>query len=729
MSRDGLYLQLFSIHGLIRGHDLEMGRDADTGGQCKYVLELARALGRQEGVGTVELFTRLVRDKTVSSDYSVPVEPLEDNVRMVRIQCGGTKYIRKERLWPHLDEYVDKTLKYTKSLGRIPDVVHGHYADAGYVASNLAGFLGAPLVFTGHSLGRPKKRKLLDEGRSEEDVVRQYAIDYRIEMEELAIERSDFIVTSTHQEIEEQYGMYRNRELGSYRVIPPGLELQQFFPYYDEELRALEEEQKQARHDMIRELNRFFRNPEKPFILALCRPDVRKNISGLIHAYGSDRELQAIANLAIFAGIRADISQMGENEQEVLTEMLLLMDRYDLYGKMAIPKQHNPTQEVPALYRLCGSKRGVFTNPAFTEPFGLTLLEAGACGLPLVATADGGPRDIIANCQNGLLVDVSDPGALAGALKRMLVEDELWNSCSKNGILNVRKHYSWEAHCQRYLEAIRSAAEQQPRSTIAVPGEPPVGKRLLGLQRFLCTSIDPTLLENAEALEPLIEVLRREKGHLGFIVATGRSLESALETIESLGLPQPDILISGIGTEIHYYGRSWRDRGWDTHIAADWKPVETRGVLDGIPFVKRQPEEVQTQFKLSYLMEPSPDRVAQVHQELSRRRLRYTLVYSHQRYLDCVPHRAGKGKALRYVSYKWSIPLEQILVCGGSGQDEGMLRGEPLGVVVANHSLELDSLQGKRTIYFAAGASAAGILEGMEHYGFLSSGSPLAGKA
>jgi len=42
-----LYLQLFSIHGLIRGKNLELGRDADTGGQTKYVVELAKALGEQ----------------------------------------------------------------------------------------------------------------------------------------------------------------------------------------------------------------------------------------------------------------------------------------------------------------------------------------------------------------------------------------------------------------------------------------------------------------------------------------------------------------------------------------------------------------------------------------------------------------------------------------------------------------------------------------------------------
>ena len=129
MNSSGLYIQLFSIHGLIRGTSPELGRDADTGGQVKYVLELARSLAAQPEVAQVDLVTRLIVDKAVSPDYSRVIEPLSDKARIVRIQCGGRKYIRKELLWPHLDEMVDKTLKFIKASGRVPDVFHGHYAD------------------------------------------------------------------------------------------------------------------------------------------------------------------------------------------------------------------------------------------------------------------------------------------------------------------------------------------------------------------------------------------------------------------------------------------------------------------------------------------------------------------------------------------------------------------------------------------------------------------------
>jgi sucrose-phosphate synthase len=84
-----------------------------------------------------------------------------------------------------------------------------------------------------------------------------------------------------------------------------------------------------------------------------------------------------------------------------------------------------------------------------------------------------------------------------------------------------------------------------------------------------------------------------------------------------------------------------------------------------------------------------------------------------------LPHRASKGKAIRYLSYKWEIPLGHFITCGDSGNDAEMLRGEPMGVVVGNHSAELNSLKGLKKIYFAKKPLAGGILEGIQKYKFI----------
>jgi len=118
-------------------------------------------------------------------------------------------------------------------------------------------------------------------------------------------------------------------------------------------------------------------------------------------------------------------------------------------------------------------------------------------------------------------------------------------------------------------------------------------------------------------------------------------------------------------------------------------------------------------------MNPDKDRLAMIHDRLLSNKCRYKLIYSNNKYVDILPYRASKGKAIRYLSYKWEIPLKNFLVCGDSGNDEEMLRGEPLAVVVGNYSLELKKLKGRKNIYFSKQKYAGGILEAIQRYKFI----------
>jgi sucrose-phosphate synthase len=717
------YIQMFSIHGLLRSENLELGRDADTGGQINYVLELAKNLSEREDIDRVDLFTRLVEEKQVSSDYAKPIESVNEKLRIVRIQCGGKKYLRKELLWPHLAEFVDKTIKFNKRENLIPDIVHGHYPDAGYVASQLSSIFGLPFIYTGHSLGRSKLAKLLADGMSETEINRKYKINRRIETEEEILAGADLVITSTRHEINEQYGLYRNKNAPQYQVIPPGIDVGKFYPFYYDMLEDSDksEDAKYAEASILKGLNRFFSHPDKPMILALCRPDKRKNISGLIRAFGQDLTLQKMANLAIFAGIRKDIDTMEDNEREVLTRMLLLMDKFDLYGKMAIPKTHEFEYEVPALYRIAAERKGVFINPALTEPFGLTLLEASATGLPIVATDDGGPNDIIRNCQNGILIDATRPQTISEALSKIIADEQLWETYSKNGIMNVQKHYTWKSHARTYTEKMKKIVANSKASNMdtAKPKDA-IGRRLLELNYFIVTDIDNTLIgKNNTRLKALLAILKENRGHIGFGVATGRTSESAREILKKYKIPTPDVLISSVGAAIFYGADKTPGQGWTAHIAHKWNRDKIEQLLRQLPFLTLQEEQAQRKYKLSYYMRPGKDRLARIHNLLLSHKCRYTLVYSHDEFLDILPFRASKGKAIRYLSYKWEIPLKNFMVCGDSGNDEEMLRGEPLAVVVGNYSHELNELKGSRNVYFAKANCAGGIIEGLKRYRFI----------
>jgi len=712
----GLYIQLFSIHGLIRGFDPELGRDADTGGQVVYVLELAKALSEHPKVEKVELVTRLIRDKKVSEDYSVPVEKINDKFGIVRIKCGGRKYIRKELLWDHLEEFVDKSIKYIKSVGRLPDIIHSHYADAGYVCTELTQFFGIPFIHTGHSLGISKKDRLIEDGMKPEEIEKKYKIGHRIEVEENIIHFANLIVTSTNQEIEKQYGDYENTTGGKFRVIPPGINLSRFYPYN----KTIKHDRKTAMllQMISTKLLTFFIQIDKPLILTVCRPDKRKNIAGLITAYGEDKQLQEKANLAIFAGIREDIQTMQDNEREVLTEILLLMDKYNLYGKMAIPKQHEIEHEVPELYRIAAETGGVFVNAGLTEPFGLTLIEAAACGVPVVATNDGGPRDILKNCKNGILVDVTDHKNISRALNKIIDNKKTWLRFSEDGINNVRKYYTWNAHTSSYLN---EAGKLIKSGQLSLNDFAPVGKKLFKADKFVITDIDNTLIGDDKSLAEFIRLLNDLHRNVGFAVATGRTIESAFGILKKNGIPYPDIIISSVGSEIYYNynGKLVYSKGWGAHLNNQWNRERIKNLLSKFDFLHYQEEDTQRKYKVSYYTSDVSDNLKMVNDILIQNKIKANVIFSHGQYLDILPYRASKGKAIRYLSYRWNIPYENILVAGDSGNDSEMLKGELLGVVVANYSEELESLRGQKRIYFAKRKFAGGIIDGINYYNFL----------
>ncbi|RLN04333.1 hypothetical protein C2845_PM13G08530 [Panicum miliaceum] len=489
-----LYIVLISIHGLIRGENMELGCDSDTGGQVKYVVELARALGSTPGVYRVDLLTRQISAPDVDWSYGEPTEMLSpicsenfghemgesSGAYIVRIPFGPRdKYIPKEHLWPYIQEFVDGALVHIVQMSKVlgeqvgsgqpvwPVVIHGHYADAGDSTALLSGALNVPMVFTGHSLGRDKLEQILKQGRQTRDEIdATYKIMRRIEAEELCLDASEIIITSTRQEIEQQWGLYDGFDLtmarklrarikrgvscfGRYMprmiAIPPGMEFSHIAPH-DVDLDGEEgDEDGSASPDppIWADIMRFFSNPRKPMILALARPDPKKNITTLVKAFGEHRELRNLANLTLIMGNRDVIDEMSSTNAAVLTSVLKLIDKYDLYGQVAYPKHHKQS-EVPDIYRLAARTK------------------AAAYGLPMVATRNGGPVDIHRVLDNGILVDPHNQNEIAEALYKLVSDKHLWAQCRQNGLENIHQ-FSWPEHCKNYLSRVGTLKPRHPR--------------------------------------------------------------------------------------------------------------------------------------------------------------------------------------------------------------------------------------------------------------------------
>lgn len=562
---DRLYVVMISLHGLVRGEEMELGKDADTGGQVKYVVELAKAMSLHPAVYRVDLLTRLIKDPKVDRDYGIEEECLARGTGelggsyIVRLPCGPTdKYVPKEQLWPYVREFADRGIVHVNSMlskltdsGRRCDLycVHGHYADAGECAMLMASTLGVPQITTGHSLGRNKLEHLLASGGvTMNQIEMTYNISRRIEAEERCLDLSSMVFTSTQQEVDEQWGLYngydpklakvlhfrrsKGRHMPFMKVSPPGLDFSNLkvsipedpvvkeFRARRAELAELEREgsmlsgsfveksilgtrSSNGRGDAVvipghggvsrrgsaegtgpnaaddgmgsikspsslveqqihRELDiipnrppiwqdiaKFLRNPVKPAILAMSRPDAKKNIATLVKAFGEHPMLRELANLVLIMGNRDNIASMAAGSQKVLTQVLQLIDTYDLYGSVAYPKHHGQS-DISDIYLYAADTRGVFVNIALQEPFGLTVIEAAAHGVPTVATRNGGPVDIMDTLHHGVVVDPTDGDAVAQELIQILTSPATWDAMSSNGVNNIMS-YSWPAHCKRYM--------------------------------------------------------------------------------------------------------------------------------------------------------------------------------------------------------------------------------------------------------------------------------------
>lgn len=706
-STTNLYLVHISVHGLIRGENLELGRDADTGGQCKYVVELVKALAEHERVGQVDLFTRCVIDSKVGTDYANPVEELGNGAFIRRIQVGPRRYLRKEALWRYLDAFVDQSLALFRKNGRLPDIIHAHYADAGYVGSRLASLLGCPFVFTGHSLGRGKLESLLESKADPRTIERRYNLSARIEAEELSLDTASMVVTSTNQEVEQQYSVYEQYQPDRMRVIPPGVDLSRFSPPGSEPIPEA----------VTKKIERFLDHPERPAILAIARADEKKNLATLVHAFGQSATLRDKSNLVLVAGNRDKISSLNPGARKVWTELLQLIDDYDLYGCVAIPKHHLP-DEIPAFYRYAADKRGIFVNPALTEPFGLTVIEAAATGLPLLATNDGGPRDILSNCKCGELIDPLDVESLTSALENAVADPDQWDRWSESGMKGVRDHYTWRGHVDRYLEEASELLDNISQPQLITDK---IRTSLPLKDRIMFTGLENELLEgDAEAITRIRELTNSNQPTLGFGIASGRSINMARDLIERHGLPEPDVYITQLGAEIHYGKRQILDLSWEKHLTHRWEPSAIRDALEDVPGIRFQEEEgTQHKFKISYHFEKGvAPRRREIQKLLRENNLPAKVILSQGCFLDVIPLRSGKGHAIRYVAMRWGIPADKVLFYARRGSDYEALSGQFLAVLAGDHALELKSTTNLPRVYLAGNPNFSGLLEGLEAYHF-----------
>ncbi len=241
------------------------------------------------------------------------------------------------------------------------------------------------------------------------------------------------------------------------------------------------------------------------------------------------------------------------------------------------------------------------------------------------------------------------------------------------------------------------------------------------------TDLDNTLVGDDTALAELNQKLanHRQQHNSKIVYATGRSLYLYRLLAEAKSLLPPDALITAVGTEMYFdRDHSQYDPEWAEILSQGWNREEIVAIASQFRQLQSQPSSEQNPFKISYYLAESvaSETLPQLESALSERGYEIKLIYSAGQDLDLLPRNGDKGLAVQFLRRRWDISATKTVVCGDSGNDISLFRGEEKGLIVGNAKpelLEWYEANSSDNNYLARSAYAEGILEGLKHFGFL----------
>lgn len=405
------HIAMLSTHGYFDPRPL-LG-ETDTGGQVLYVLELAKALSK---IGIkVDIYTRWFDPGRKQID-ALPGFP---DVRVIRIPAGPWEFVIKEKIYDLLPELTANMAGFIKENKLDYDLFHGHYVDAGIVTLELAKIFNKPAYFTAHSLGAWKRERM--EGDPEE-MEREFNFNHRI-----AEEKRIYASMNGHT-VTSQLQLEKLRKLYGYlgdnvKVIPPGVNIHKFKP-----LLPGEEHTKT-------------RLPEK-YIFCLSRVDSNKGYDLLLYAFA--RVCEKMDDVYLVTG--GGSANPQPREQEVLDMMDRIMKEKGIADKIIFVGHVGEDLMVPYY-----QNAQFFVMPSIFEPFGMTVQEAMASGIPVIASKFGGINTVLTHEKDGLLIDPKNEEEFAGSMIRLLEDLDFRNRLGKEASKLIRENFSWEAIADSHI--------------------------------------------------------------------------------------------------------------------------------------------------------------------------------------------------------------------------------------------------------------------------------------
>lgn len=233
---------------------------------------------------------------------------------------------------------------------------------------------------------------------------------------------------------------------------------------------------------------------------------------------------------------------------------------------------------------------------------------------------------------------------------------------------------------------------------------------------LLVSDIDDTLTGDPAAMVALAEALNRSEGRVRFAVNSSRPAASVDDTIAHefpAGL-SPEARITAMGTEISVGGTALN--AWKARFR-DW-PHET--VFQILSDLRHKPHDAvyQTPRKVSFAVRGA-EAQSEARRAIADAGIDCQIIASGIDDFDVIPSQAGKGAATLFLAETLGVDLSRLVVAGDSGNDVAMFRVARQAIAVENARPELIEALSPGSFYHARGAHAAGVLDGLRHYGAL----------
>ena len=411
-------IAMVSTHGYVAANP-PLGA-ADTGGQVVYVLELAKKLA-QLGY-EVDVWTRRFEKQP-------EIDIVNSRVRVIRARCGGDAFISKEYLYRELMEWSENALRFIKKHGLTYQFINTHYWDAGVAGLRLAEGLNVPHVHTPHSLGIWKKQQMeTDYPERAATFEKEFNFTERIRHEHILYRTCDLVVATTPPQLDliiSDYGVAADHV----HMIPPGYDDNRFYPVSD------------ASRQMIRRRIGF----KQPTILALGRLATNKGYDLLIEAFSvvAKRNPDIVLHLAVGG------EKMDAHEKRILADLKKRVKRLALGNRVKFAS-FIANEDLADYYRAAD----LFVLSSRYEPFGMTAIEAMACGTPTVVTIHGGLYRAVTFGRHALFGDPFDEADLGIMMLKPFKHQKIRQRLSRMGAHKARSLFTWTGIAQQLISFV-----------------------------------------------------------------------------------------------------------------------------------------------------------------------------------------------------------------------------------------------------------------------------------